>query len=304
MWALTGLALGIATLRPAEALWWAARLTGGGAVLAMAWAGLVTPRSADRTSRTYRYHMWVGRIGLALALAHAVIIAVGEPDIWRYAGRLATAELVAGAVALVLLIVLTLARDPLSPLLRASPAMRALHRWASVAAIVLSFGHIAANPAMPRPAFALLAVAAALLVRSHATALVGLVRAAPRGILAAVFASVLVMAVAGWGFGEISQQTLRLSPIDHAGFHHKDHFDVSCIGCHHNFADHNGTENCLSCHKRISISASTRIDRVFHRFCIDCHVSDAWWGQKTGPLKSCKGCHGVPGEGEKSGKPS
>jgi hypothetical protein len=297
--ALTALALAVAVARPAEALWWLARVTGGTAVIAMAWSGLVTPRSSDRTSRTYRYHMWTGRFGLGLALIHAGVIALGEPDIWRYAGRLATPELMAGAFALVLLVVLTLARDPLSPLMRSGRIARALHRWAAVAALVLTFGHIAANPAMPHAGFVLLAVAAAALVAPSMMALVTWARSAPRNILALAGASLLVMLLAGWAFADLSQRALRLSPIDHAGFHHKDHFVVGCLACHHNFADHSGTENCMSCHKRLSLSASTRIDRVFHRFCIDCHVNDAWHGEKTGPLKSCKGCHGVPAEADK-----
>ncbi len=290
---VTGLALAVAVARPAEALWWLARITGGGAVLTMAWAGLVTPKSADRTSRTYRYHMWTGRVGLALALVHAATIATGEPDIWRYAGRLATSELVAGAAALGLLIVLTLARDPWSPWMRSGTLARALHRWAAVAALVLSLGHIAANPAMPRAAFVLLAVAAAALVTPHAAHLASRARTAPRGLLLSIAVAVLVMGLAGWAIAGWSQQALHDTPVDHAGFLHEDHTAFNCISCHHNFVDHTGSENCVNCHKRLSVSSTTRIDRVFHKFCIDCHEREWWRVRKALTVKSCKGCHGV-----------
>jgi hypothetical protein len=292
MLAITGLALAAAVLRPAEALWWLVRLAGGGAVLAMAWAALVTPRSADRTSRTYRHHQWTGRIGLALAVLHAGLIAAGEPQIWRYAGLLATAELVAGATSLALLVLLTAIRDPASPVMWTGAAAPTVHRWAAVAAIVLGLGHIAANPAMPLAAFVLLAVAAALLVRSHAAALVAMVGRAPLGILAGVVAALLLVAVAGWGLSQASQRALRESPVDHAGFDHDDHAAYSCVSCHHNFTDRTGKENCLNCHKRLSVSSTTRIDRVFHRFCVACHVEEWWRTAKPSPFKSCNGCHG------------
>jgi hypothetical protein len=292
MLALAGVALAAAVLRPAEALWWFVRLAGGGAVLAMAWAALVTPRSADRTSRTWRHHQWTGRIGLALALVHAGLIAVGEPQVWRYAGLLATAELAAGATSLTLLVLLTVIRDPASPVMWTGAAAPAVHRWAAVAAIVLAFGHIAANPAMPLAAFLLLAVAAAGLVKAHAAALVGMARRAPAGILAGVAVALLISALAGWGLSRESQRALRESPVDHAGFDHADHAAFSCLACHHNFTDRTGSENCLSCHKRLSVSATTRIDRVFHRFCVACHEEEWWRTGKPSPFKSCNGCHG------------
>lgn len=291
MLALAGLALGAAVLRPAEALWWLVRLAGGGAVLAMAWAALVTPRSAEHIGRTYRHHQWTGRIGLALALVHAGLIAVGEPQIWRYAGLLATAELVAGVASLALLVVLTAIRDPASPCMRTSPAAALLHRWSAVAAIVLAFGHIAANPAMPLAAFALLAAATAVLVHRHAAALVGLAKCAPPAVLVGVVGAVLLVAMVGWGLSQASHRTLRATTVDHAGFDHDDHAAFSCVSCHHNFTDRTGKENCLSCHKRLSVSATTRIDRVFHRFCVECHVQEWWQTGKVSPFKSCRGCH-------------
>ena len=116
-----------------------------------------------------------------------------------------------------------------------------------------------------------------------------------RKLILLVLPAILAAMIAALAVGPLAQarlSPLRLSPIDHARFLHDDHAGFVCTTCHHNFSDRTGKENCLSCHKRLSMSEAMRVDRLFHAFCSDCHRRESLAGRKSGPLDHCTACHG------------
>ena len=73
-------------------------------------------------------------------------------------------------------------------------------------------------------------------------------------------------------------------------FAHVDHTEVSCVACHHDFADDTGPGLCLDCHKRDPTVAHL-IEEQFHDLCRGCHAELAAEGEAAGPLRACNACH-------------
>ena len=73
-------------------------------------------------------------------------------------------------------------------------------------------------------------------------------------------------------------------------FEHGDHTETECVECHHNFIDNTGGGTCYNCHK-YSPEIAGEIEKMFHDFCFDCHVTQRLTGEDSGPMRECAGCH-------------
>ncbi|MCF7980415.1 MAG: cytochrome c family protein [Pseudomonadales bacterium] len=104
--------------------------------------------------------------------------------------------------------------------------------------------------------------------------------------------SSLVVAVILVGLAALSYRTdaLQERPMLSVIFGHKDHEEITCTKCHHNFIDDSGSGTCYSCHK-YSPEINAEIERMFHDLCRDCHVATRQEGEAAGPLRSCDQCH-------------
>lgn len=272
-------------LQPTDYGWWATRLLGLAALMATAGSLALRPVPGRRT-----WHKIFGWAALAALVAHVTVVAGFQPTFWRWLTPAVPIEIVVGLVAALAFAALAIQRSPkLRRRLGSSWSQRA-HRVAGCLLAVAAGAHIALVEGMD--------VVAALIV------LAGLALLLADGFLherhvaeLAVTLGLFVIAIAGIAGGPLASPrlaTLRQTPIDHARFLHTDHTGLSCAGCHHNFVDQSGNENCLTCHKRISVTEATRIDRLFHAFCSDCHRMDMREGRKFGPADDCNGCHGQP----------
>ncbi|KAB0495299.1 cytochrome c3 family protein [Pseudomonas vancouverensis] len=86
-----------------------------------------------------------------------------------------------------------------------------------------------------------------------------------------------------------------LLPLD---FNHQVHGKVSCLTCHHDYADHSpsppsGERTCLLCHKK-SPALALRIEQDFHALCRDCHLQQVRAFHPAGPVRECQRCHAPP----------
>ena len=73
-------------------------------------------------------------------------------------------------------------------------------------------------------------------------------------------------------------------------FEHADHKGTGCVECHHNYVDQSGGGSCYNCHKNTADIAGD-IEKMFHDFCFDCHVSTRMDEEESGPMRECSGCH-------------
>jgi Zn finger protein HypA/HybF involved in hydrogenase expression len=73
-------------------------------------------------------------------------------------------------------------------------------------------------------------------------------------------------------------------------FAHRDHRQVNCIDCHHNFADTTGQGLCLACH-RSTPELAAALEVQFHTLCRGCHVRTRQAGNDAGPVRRCSDCH-------------
>ncbi len=261
--------------------------------------GCTVARPSDTAIGGRLYHptpsAWVptlaqnfGWAAAAALLGHIAVVATLQPAFWRSLTPAIPVEIVAGLVAASSFFV-TLAAQRLSSLRRRlRPFLgQQIHRVAGYVLVAAASAHIAL--------IAGLNLVAAFMVLSGLAFILfeGFLR--ERHVIALAFALGLSIAsMVELPVGTLATTrlaALRRAPIDHARFLHTDHFGLSCTGCHHNFIDRTGSENCLNCHKRISLSEASRIDRTFHAFCSDCHRMDKWVGRKSGPIDDCSGCH-------------
>lgn len=280
------LAVGMAVLlwQPTDAAWWAARLFGIAALMLTAGTLLVRPPSGQRP-----WHRVFGWAAVAALAGHVAITTGLQPVFWRWLTPAIPIEIVAGIVALLAFLVVLLVQRSGTLRRRLGPfSSLSVHRTAGYLLIAAACAHIALIAGMAvLTATALFAGLAFLLIE-------GLLRERHVLRLAATLA-LFVGAIAWLAMGSMAETRLadlRQAPIDHARFLHTDHTGLACAGCHHNFVDRTGKENCLTCHKRISVSEPLRVDRMFHAFCSDCHRADKRAGRKFGPIDDCSGCHG------------
>lgn len=278
------LGVGVLLLQPTDAGWWAARLFGVAALMLTAGTLFLRPASRQRP-----WHRILGWAALAALAGHVIMTTGAQPVFWRWMTPAIPIEIVAGIVALLSFLVVVLVQRSRTLRRRLGPfASLSVHRTTGYLLVAAASIHIALSAGMA--VFA----AAALLVGLAFLLIEGLLRERHVLRLAATLA-LFVGAIAWLATGLMAETrlaSLRQAPIDHARFLHTDHTGLACAGCHHNFVDRTGSENCLTCHKRISISEATRIDGIFHLFCSDCHRTDKRAGKKSGPIDDCAGCHG------------
>lgn len=275
-------------LQPTDDGWWVTRLLGLAALMLTAGSLTLSPVPGRRAWPWHAIFGWAALVALA---AHVTAVAGFQPAFWRWLTPAVPVEIVAGLVA-ALAVAAAVALQRSARLRRRLGPLQSqrAHRVAGCLLVVAAGAHVAL--------IAGLGVVAGLIV------LAGLAFLLADGFLheshvveLAVMLGLFVTAIAGLAGGPLASPrlaTLRQAPIDHARFLHTDHIGLSCAGCHHNFVDQSGNENCLTCHKRISVSEATRIDRLFHAFCSDCHRIDMREGRKSGPADDCQGCHGQP----------
>lgn len=280
------LVVGVVVLlwQPTDAEWWASRLFGAAALMLTAGTLFLRPASGQRP--WHRIFGWTALVALA---GHVVVTTGLQPVFWRWLTPAMPIEIVSGIVALLAFLVVLLVQRSRTLRRRLGPfSSLSVHRTAGYLLVAAASAHIALIAGMTVfAAAALFAGLAFLLIE-------GLLRERHVLRLAATLA-LFVGAIAWLAMGSMAETrlaSLRQAPIDHARFLHTDHTGLACAGCHHNFVDRTGSENCLTCHKRISISEATRIDGMFHAFCSDCHRADKRAGRKFGPIDDCNGCHG------------
>ncbi len=283
---LVSLAFGMVVLlwQPTDTAWWAARLFGAAAL--MLTSGTLFMRPVPGRRPLHRIFGWAA---LAALVGHVTMTTAFQPVFLRWLTPAVPIEIVAGIAALLaFLLVLLVQRSRLLRRRLGPFSSLAVHRIAGYLLIAAACTHIALIAGMAVfAATALLAGLAFLLIE-------GLLR--ERHIVRLTVTLALFISAIAWlamgSMAETRLASLRQAPIDHARFLHTDHTGLACAGCHHNFVDRSGSENCLTCHKRISVSETMRIDRMFHAFCSDCHRMDKHADKKAGPIEDCAGCHG------------
>ncbi|MCG7505933.1 cytochrome c3 family protein [Mesorhizobium retamae] len=270
--------------QPTEAAWWAARLLGVAALLLISGTLFLRPAYGQRP-----WHRLFGWAALAALGGHVVVTTGFQPVFWRWLTPAMPLEIVAGIIALLAFLMVLLVQRSRTLRRRLGPfSSLSVHRTAGYLLIAAACTHITLVAGMAfSAAVGFLSGLAFLLVE-------GLLRERHVVRLAATLA-LFISAIAWLAIGSMAETRLaglRQAPIDHARFLHTDHTGLACAGCHHNFVDRTGTENCLSCHKRLSVSEASRIDSMFHAFCSECHRADNRAGRKFGPIDDCNGCHG------------
>ncbi len=269
-------------LRPTDLSWWLVRLPGLVALLAAAAAIVIQP-----SPRSGRWHHWLGWSAGAATLLHILLVAGLHPKFWDWLAASVPLEIVFGILAALAQALTFFVQRPrfLRQRIGLTPALQ-LHRPAGFAVVLAAAAHVALIAGTPTWIVVLACLAGTalfvgILANRREAAIVAVIALS---VACAVFVAIAPMA-------EARLAGLRRSPIDSAGFLHASHSKVTCVTCHHNFLDDTGKENCLNCHKRVSLSEPMRIDRMFHAFCGECHRDERTAGHKTGPIDDCSGCH-------------
>ena len=268
--------------QPTDVAWWAVRLLGLATLMLVVGSTILRPAFGRRP-----WHKIFGWTAAAALLGHIAVVATFQPAFWRYLTPAVPVEIVAGLVAALAFFV-TLSAQRL-PALRRCPGPflhQKAHRVAGYMLVAATSAHIALIAGMNLVAVMVFAGSALILVGSFLRERHVMSLAVALGLFIA-----FMVELAGGTLATSRLTALRRAPIDHSGFLHTDHVGLSCTGCHHNFIDVAGTQNCLNCHKRTSLSETTRIDRTFHAFCSDCHRMDRKAARKSGPIDDCSGCH-------------
>lgn len=102
--------------------------------------------------------------------------------------------------------------------------------------------------------------------------------------------TVTLLAVAGYQLHHYRAVAIAAHPMLPVNFEHRDHSEVSCTQCHHDFIDDSGSGTCYACHKFRS-DLAPRMEEMFHQLCRDCHLDTRVKGEDSGPLRSCARCH-------------
>lgn len=270
-------------IQPTDAAWWLVRIPGVAALL-LAAAAIAYPPAPRRPA----WHAPLGWLAIGALCAHILAVVALEPDIWRWISAAMPVEIALGLAAAIALSLTLAVRRSRSLRLYAGPlATLGLHRIAGTVACMAAGAHVALVAGMPFAIMLLLGCGIAVLLaisipaERHLTALV----------VALALGTGAAVALAAGPLSETRLAELRSSPVDHAGFSHGDHRGITCTNCHHNFVDRTGSENCITCHKRLTVSEPMRVDRMFHAFCSECHRDEKAAGHKTGPVDHCTGCH-------------
>lgn len=281
--AFVAAALLLLFMQPTDAAWWFVRIPGVAALL-LAAAAIAFPPAQRRPA----LHSPLGWLAIGALFAHILLVATLEREFWRWFSVAIPTEIVLGLVAAVALSMTLAVRRSRSLRLHVGPlATLGLHRIAGMVACVAAGAHVALVAGTPFTIVLLLACGVAMPLAIGMPA----ERHLPALIMMLALGSGAAAALAAGPLSEARLASLRVSPVDHAGFSHGDHGGIACTTCHHNFIDRSGKENCITCHKRLTISEPMRIDRMFHAFCSECHRDEKAAGHKTGPIDHCMGCH-------------
>jgi hypothetical protein len=268
-------------LQPTDAAWWPIRIAGAAALILAATA-IASPPSPRKPA----WHRRLGLLAIAALTAHILLTVTIEPVFWQWLSPAIPLEIVLGlAAAAALLMTLAIRRSRALRLHLGSLRSLGLHRVAGIFACAAAGAHVALIAGTGR--------AVVLLCSGGIAAILAVGIRSERLTLAVAFVlgTGVATALAVGPLSELRLASLRMSPVDHAGFSHSDHGGIRCTTCHHNFVDRSGSENCITCHKRLTNAESIRVDRLFHAFCGDCHRSEKAAGRKTGPIDHCTGCH-------------
>lgn len=269
--------------QPTDPAWWGARLTGLAALLTVA-AALVSRPAPDRP----RWHEFLGWAALAALLGHIGVVAGLQPAFWRWLTLAIPVEMIAGFIAAGAFLTALLAQRSRWLRRRLGPFLgHRIHHFAGHLLGAAAAAHVAMIAGMGVLALVAILSGLAILLAE------GILRERHGGTLAATLV-LFAAATAALSLGPLAKprlEPLRRSPVDSANFLHSDHTGLACAGCHHNFVDRTGNENCLTCHKRISATETSRIDSIFHVSCGDCHRADKQAGKEFGPIDDCNGCH-------------
>jgi hypothetical protein len=104
----------------------------------------------------------------------------------------------------------------------------------------------------------------------------------------------LMMSPSGTALREPLASRANSLPLN---FPHGKHVQVNCLMCHHNFADGNGFENCIQCHKSERPDLKAGVQASFHAFCFECHRHPQASLVDHGPVGGCALCHRAPDDG-------
>ena len=282
--AVLAAALFMLALQPTDHWWWLVRapeLIG----LVLSGMALLLPPAPDGTS----WHRLLGSFAIVAVSLHVLSVAAFEPFFWQWLSPAVPIEILCGLVAaLALLATLAVRRWHHLRAGLGSATGLLFHRLAGYTAVIAASAHVALVAGTGR-------VIAACTLAGMLLLVAAILAPERRKLILLVLPAILAAMIAALAVGPLAQarlSPLRLSPIDHARFLHDDHAGFVCTTCHHNFSDRTGKENCLSCHKRLSMSEAMRVDRLFHAFCSDCHRRESLAGRKSGPLDHCTACHG------------
>ncbi|WP_119271233.1 cytochrome c3 family protein [Taklimakanibacter deserti] len=269
--ALLGLAL-----QPTDGAWWLVRIPGMLALLLAALTLVIQPRPDGQA-----WHRLLGAFAIVAVSLHVLAVAAFEPVFWQWLSATMPVEIICGLVAALALFATLAVRRSLS-----SPRALILHRIAGFTVVIAAAAHSALIAGTEAAIVGLVLAGLLLLVA-------GALLPERRKLILMALPAVLLAIIAALAAGPRARfAPLRSSPVDHARFLHDDHSGFVCTTCHHNFTDRTGTENCITCHKKLSTSETMRVDRLFHAFCADCHRREKRAGRKSGPIDHCTACHG------------
>jgi hypothetical protein len=262
---------------------------------------------------TLAQHKMLGWVALGLCLVHITILVIAQPLVWHYLWLSTPTYMAFGITALISLGVLVATglsarsahrnarfdptRDVSNSAAISSAPLASVSTHFVVAAVLLALiaGHIlGSRQLLDKPAKGVtLCVLLGLpliwtafrrrrarWVRFYTTVLPTCVAVTALLILPVPIATPVLLA---------SAVTPSVLPVN---FPHDAHTTVSCVTCHHNFADSTGvTGGCLDCHHSDRGDLPQASEPLFHTFCRSCHVALAATTDKHGPTRGCAECH-------------
>ncbi|MDE2137364.1 MAG: cytochrome c3 family protein [Gammaproteobacteria bacterium] len=275
----------------------------------------VRPRTGAGGVFALRSHQLLGWLVLAAAVMHVAGLLAADRTVVEHVKPAAPRYEYAGALALVLLLFLTVPAGAAlrSRLWRTHRGFQAAHVAAAcllVAALavhVVTTGRYVHGGAQTAAYLLLSAVVLLALLRSRPQR-----QSAPaaarfpgglvfgrhsRRVLAIVLASLAaLLALARVG----APLALRVPFVARSArlaldFPHDRHRAVSCVTCHHDYIDRSGQGSCVSCHRSGRVDLKAGPEARFHDFCLGCHRDVAEGLGVHGPVTGCDPCHVPPG---------
>jgi hypothetical protein len=275
----------------------------------------IRPRLArPRTLLTLGTHAWLGWVALGAVALHVAGLLLSDHRVFEYLKPTAPLYQLAGILAAILLIALTVSAIAVSRrrLWSSHRGFQATHVTASCALLCLCAVHVvvtgryAGNRWSQWLIIAAVAGGALILMRARPGS-----EAAPESAalsrrlvfgrhstwvlsaltLTALAAASLSVSGAGVALREPLERRVEALPLD---FPHSKHVEVSCAACHHNFVDDRGLDTCIQCHRSNRPDLKVGIEARFHDFCFQCHRHPEAALTAHGPVSGCSQCHRVP----------